>query len=335
MFCQHCGSKLLIGAQFCPACGTPSQDKQPVSPSQPKERYAGFWRRSAALLVDSMLFLGVTVWLSARFLDMELLDQVILGEGPADDLDLALLAGQWFAYALAIQLLYATYTIVLHASRWQATMGKQIFGIKVTDMAGHRITLGRSVGRYLATWLEGLTLGFGYLLAGFSQRRQALHDMVSGTLVISRQAGPREVDAGLAPPQVTGGVLATNILLAFAPIVILVGFGVIGILGGQTITQTEGRGSELTRGLYVEIINQTGYNILEAYISPVESNSWEEDVLDETLPVGASTRIDLTGFDSPMFDIKLVDEDGDSYTFPNVDVSKRDITARPEDLDVK
>lgn len=85
---------------------------------------------------------------------------------------------------------------------------------------------------------------------------------------------------------------------------------------------------------YVDITNETGYTIMYMYVSPAKSDSWEEDVLGEdVLPSGRTQRVNLTGYKSPMFDIRLVDEDGDKYTFWNIDVSQRDITVTLGDLD--
>jgi len=85
---------------------------------------------------------------------------------------------------------------------------------------------------------------------------------------------------------------------------------------------------------YVEITNNTGYTIMYMYVSPAKSDSWEEDVLgDDVMPDGETRRVNLTGYKSSMFDIRLVDEDGDKYTFWNVDVAKRDLTVTLDDLD--
>ena len=85
---------------------------------------------------------------------------------------------------------------------------------------------------------------------------------------------------------------------------------------------------------YVDITNETGYTIMYMYVSPAKSDSWEEDVLgDDVLRTGKAQRVNLTGYKSPIFDIRLVDEDGDKYTFWNVDVSKRDITVTLADMD--
>ena len=85
---------------------------------------------------------------------------------------------------------------------------------------------------------------------------------------------------------------------------------------------------------YVEITNRTGYTIMYMYVSPAKSTSWEEDVLgDNVLPTGETRRINLTGYGSPIFDIRLVDSDGDKYTFWKVDVSARDLVVTLDDLD--
>ena len=70
------------------------------------------------------------------------------------------------------------------------------------------------------------------------------------------------------------------------------------------------------------------------YVSPADSKSWEEDVLgSDVLMDGDTQRVTLTGYKSPLFDIRLVDEDDDSYTFWNVDVSTQDIVVTLDHLD--
>ena len=85
---------------------------------------------------------------------------------------------------------------------------------------------------------------------------------------------------------------------------------------------------------YVDIANNTGYTIYHIYVSPGTAKSWEEDVLgSEIMTNGTTRRISLSGYMSSIFDIRLVDEDGDSYTLWDVDVSTQDITATLEDID--
>lgn len=85
---------------------------------------------------------------------------------------------------------------------------------------------------------------------------------------------------------------------------------------------------------YVDITNRTGYTIYYMYVSPASSSSWEEDVLgSDVLMNGDTQRVTLTGYRSPYFYIRLVDEDDDSYTFWNIDVSRQDIVVTLEHLD--
>ena len=85
---------------------------------------------------------------------------------------------------------------------------------------------------------------------------------------------------------------------------------------------------------YVDVTNRTGFAIFHLYVSPGDSKSWQEDVLGtDVIADGDRMRVNLIGYDSPIFDIKLVDEDGDSYTFWNVDVSREDLVVTLDDLD--
>ncbi len=75
------------------------------------------------------------------------------------------------------------YEAFMESSTRQATLGKMIFGMRVTDLAGNRISFERATGRYFAKWVSTITLFIGYIMAGFSERKQALHDLLAGTLV--------------------------------------------------------------------------------------------------------------------------------------------------------
>jgi len=78
------------------------------------------------------------------------------------------------------------YYAALESSVWQATIGKKVLGLTVTDLAGNRITFGRASGRFFGMLLSGFILGIGFLMAGFTERKQALHDMIAGCLVIRK-----------------------------------------------------------------------------------------------------------------------------------------------------
>lgn len=90
----------------------------------------------------------------------------------------------------------------------------------------------------------------------------------------------------------------------------------------------------LAADYYVDITNRTGYTIMYMYVSPGDAKSWEEDVLgNDVLEDGTTQRVNLRGYSSPIFDIRLVDTDGDTYTFWNFNVEKYDLNVSIDDID--
>ena len=77
------------------------------------------------------------------------------------------------------------YYTFFEASSWQATPGKRILKIYVTDLNGQRITFQRALIRNLARQISGIFF-IGYLMAGFTEKKQALHDIIASSLVFRR-----------------------------------------------------------------------------------------------------------------------------------------------------
>lgn len=152
-----------------------AKDETPASP-QREVTYAGFWRRFAGALIDGLLILTIS-WgaaaLAARSSQPEKNHGIL-----SESVDLVL------AFMLTASLFYF---IAMESSSWQATLGKRALRLYVTDRKGNRITLGRATGRTLTKGLTGLTLGIGFITAGFTQKKQALHDKCAGCLVLRRQ----------------------------------------------------------------------------------------------------------------------------------------------------
>ncbi len=78
------------------------------------------------------------------------------------------------------------YYVIFETSQKQGTWGKQIVGIKVTDLNGNRITAGRAIGRWFARFLTGCTFGIGLLMPLFTEKKQTLHDMIAGCLALKK-----------------------------------------------------------------------------------------------------------------------------------------------------
>jgi uncharacterized RDD family membrane protein YckC len=81
-------------------------------------------------------------------------------------------------------LIWWVYRSAMHSSRWQATFGKMVVGIKVTDLTGHKISFQRATARYFAEFVAVFPAFVGCIIVGISSRKQGLHDKLAGTLVV-------------------------------------------------------------------------------------------------------------------------------------------------------
>jgi len=135
-----------------------------------ESRYAGFWTRVAASLLDCIItgIIGILV----NFLVIAVLKNTSTTLATSNFIDLIIV---WLYYALQ------------ESSPKQATLGKQALGIYVTDLDGNQITFLKATLRYFAKILSTLILFIGYIMVAFTEKRQGLHDMIAGTLVLKRQ----------------------------------------------------------------------------------------------------------------------------------------------------
>jgi uncharacterized RDD family membrane protein YckC len=88
--------------------------------------------------------------------------------------------------SLAVTWLYHAW---MESSEWQATVGKKALGLVVTDMAGRRVSFGRATGRHFGKIVTNVVpFLIGYIMAGFTAQKQALHDMIAGCLILRRNS---------------------------------------------------------------------------------------------------------------------------------------------------
>ncbi len=215
-FCNKCGAQNAAGAQFCSRCGSPTNAGAPLdsastpastfaspgignpgignpvpapaaSYSAPPTQYAaysavgvgygGFWIRVVAAIIDSVILRVVVapiglifggIGFASRMSGLPHRGLAILGGGLTS---IFLLFGSWL------------YSALMESSSYQATLGKMILGMKVTDLAGNRITFERATGRHFAKYLSAMILLVGFLMVAFTERKQGLHDILAGTLV--------------------------------------------------------------------------------------------------------------------------------------------------------
>lgn len=162
---------------------------------------AGFARRFAALILDRLIVGGIFLGL------LILLAIVLAAVGPGHDQ-----AGKWFALGFypMFFLLNILYSSLQESSVHQATWGKRAMGIKVATLDGRRLGFGHAIGRWFAKLLSYLTLYIGFLMAVFTARKQALHDMVASTLVVDRWAYTNQSQR--QQRDVSGGAIALIVI---------------------------------------------------------------------------------------------------------------------------
>jgi uncharacterized RDD family membrane protein YckC len=195
MFCSKCGASNLEGAAFCSACGQPIGGFAPAPPTgapatygaapaaRPPVYYAGFWLRFVAYIIDSIVlgfFVGVTIALP-------LVGNELASVRGEHSFGFFPFMGPRFMALRGLALMVSwIYYALLESSAWQATLGKKALGLEVTDLAGHRISFGRATGRFFGKILSAFILLIGFIMAGFTEKKQALHDILAGTLVIRK-----------------------------------------------------------------------------------------------------------------------------------------------------
>jgi len=207
MFCTRCGAQVQEGNRFCQVCGQEagaaavaapvpavSAPPPPVSMSGPVAAplpYAGFWERVAAYLIDGLI-LGipfgilaiVLIFLFGGFGMMMRQSPVVQRTALALAAPIVLVIFLGMFFFVLLQWLYFA---GMESSARQATFGKAVMSLRVANYEGQRISFAHATGRFFAKIISGMVpLLIGYIMAAFTARKQALHDLIAGTLVLRK-----------------------------------------------------------------------------------------------------------------------------------------------------
>jgi uncharacterized RDD family membrane protein YckC len=155
MLCPACGRFASAGATFCGFC---RYQFRAHAPGAGEFVYAGFWIRFVAAMIDGIILFGM---------------YMVVG---------LIIANPLSAFVLQL-FLGALYSIAFWIGQG-ATPGKMAVGVKVVMANGDPIEFGPALLRYFGYFLNGLTLGIGYLMIAFSAQKRGLHDNIAGTIVI-------------------------------------------------------------------------------------------------------------------------------------------------------
>jgi len=167
---------------------SPSAQRPEVIPAIPEpsatpkgQVYAGFWLRAAAYLIDILLIFPVLVLIVA-------LHPALFSKPPSPASTSLIPPPQPTGYAFALVIVIGTFYFTLfEASRWQASPGKRILRLYVTDLHRQRVTFARAVTRNGTKMVFAAFFPVAHVLAGFTEKKQALHDLLAGCLVLRRR----------------------------------------------------------------------------------------------------------------------------------------------------
>jgi uncharacterized RDD family membrane protein YckC len=193
-FCQSCGQE--VGAAVAVAVGPAAASalRPPVTASVQVSAplpYAGFWERFAAYLIDGLI-LGIPFWLVVvavifMFGGFGMMMHRNAVDPNAAAAFLAPMFMFFFLGILVFLILNWLYFAGMESSERQATFGKSVMSLRVTNYEGQRISFGHATGRFFAKIVSGMVpLAIGYIMAAFTEKKQALHDLIAGTLVLKK-----------------------------------------------------------------------------------------------------------------------------------------------------
>lgn len=182
------------GVSFSPS-GSPTKEQRGwAAGSTEPMKFAGFWKRVIATIVDCLiiLFSGLILLLilvygfGLTFTALFAFQPIAGGGVVAEFIGRHMGYLVWcFVFILVLWLYYA----IMESSRCQGTLGKMLLGIYLTNQYGKRIGVGQASGRYFLKVLLVLFLPLffvGCVMVAVTEKKQAWHDMPVGCLVLSK-----------------------------------------------------------------------------------------------------------------------------------------------------
>lgn len=162
-------------------------------------KFAGFWKRFVAYVIDHIIlgfielviFLPILFIMGIVFLDNNRFSNYRYSainvpaeiEDLIENVDIFILVIVILMITIVSLVINWLYYALMESSGKQATPGKMILGLKVVDLEGNRISFIRATGRFFAKIISGLIFNIGFIIAAFTEKKQALHDIMAGCLI--------------------------------------------------------------------------------------------------------------------------------------------------------
>jgi uncharacterized RDD family membrane protein YckC len=189
-FCSECGKPyppddlVSFGTSLvCAAC-KPAFTQKMREGLQPAGavRYAGFWIRFVAVIVDGILMYIAGMLFFALAMIFFRVDWANIGRSQANLMQIVALEGVLILFNLLVSATYETWMV----GRFGATAGKMACSLLVVNSDGTKLSYQRALGRHFAKYLSSFTLAIGYIMAGLDEEKRALHDRICNTRVIKK-----------------------------------------------------------------------------------------------------------------------------------------------------
>jgi uncharacterized RDD family membrane protein YckC len=192
-FCQACGQEVGAPVIETPATAVAIPPAPPAAStfSVPQLPYGTFWARLVAYVIDSLI-IGLPSMI-ALFAALFFLGGfgIMFHQRRADPdavrAMMVTLVPIFLLGMLALMIIHWLYFAGMESSARQGTIGKSVMSLRVADLEGKRISFGHATGRFFAKIVSGMIpFLIGYLMAAFTEKKQALHDLIAGTLVLEK-----------------------------------------------------------------------------------------------------------------------------------------------------
>lgn len=202
--------------------------------------YAGFWKRLGAFVVDSIVLAVPTTILYVLLMWHYVKSIIAMNPGATSEMTPEMLStvmgmyGSMFGFQILSVVIFWLYYAWMESSKHQATLGKMAFGLKVVDEQGQRLSFWHATGRTLGKFISSLTLYIGFLMAGATRRKQALHDIMASAYVVDKHYNAGEELPEVPTHFVILGISITALVLAFLiPFVLMFVFIAMGFNEGM------------------------------------------------------------------------------------------------------
>ena len=163
------------------------QNKVQLNKEEKLMIYAGFWKRAVALILDMLIVSIPTMLIFGPMLAFETLGLGEVNPNNISPTQAGILGATIFSWQVVSFIVTWLYFAFLESGKKQSTWGKRLLGIKVVGATGERISFARATGRFFAKTISYLIANIGFIMAGFTGRKRALHDMIAETYVVKKE----------------------------------------------------------------------------------------------------------------------------------------------------